>query len=312
MLFTEKQLAKGTASRVDGISQEEEENYRRKTNEFVVQLCRKLDMNPMSMWNASTLTHRFFTYESFKRRDRLLVGATAVFLGGKMAENARRLLDVVGHYHALRHKTPNLPPEKSKLVQDLKEEVLAHERLMLHVIGFNLYIEIPRAKFGELGGKVKAHAPEAYEKLVPWAANVLNDLYSKTTLCLRCEAAVIAQIALYLAVRHFTLPEPKIDLTAAGGSEGGGDKVKKSPGTWREVFGLGNDAQTFCLIKRAIDVYRGNHFAAYRPLVRRIDLEIAAALALEKREDVVGGGMLTASPPPPPPPSALPSAKLDR
>jgi len=59
-------------------------------------------------------------------------------------------------------------------------------------------------------------------------------------------------------------------------------------------------------------VYRGNHFAAYRPLVRRIDLEIAAALALEKREDVVGGGMLTASPPPPPPPSALPSAKLDR
>lgn len=155
MLFTEKQLAKGTASRVDGISQEEEENYRRKTNEFVVQLCRKLDMNPMSMWNASTLTHRFFTYESFKRRDRLLVGATAVFLGGKMAENARRLLDVVGHYHALRHKTPNLPPEKSKLVQDLKEEVLAHERLMLHVIGFNLYIEIPRAKFGELGGKVK-------------------------------------------------------------------------------------------------------------------------------------------------------------
>lgn len=155
MLFTEEQLAKGTASRVDGISEEEEENYRRKTNEFVVQLCRKLDMNPMSMWNACTLTHRFFTYESFKRRDRLLVSATAVFLGGKMAENARRLLDVVGHYHALRHKSANLPPEKSKLVQDLKEEVLAHERLMLHVIGFNLCIEIPRAKFGELGGKVK-------------------------------------------------------------------------------------------------------------------------------------------------------------
>jgi hypothetical protein len=66
------------------------------------------------------------------------------------------------------------------------------------------------------------------------------------------------------------------------------------------------------LIKRAIDVYRGNHFAAYRPLVRQITLEIAAALALEKREDVAGGGMLTASPPPPPPPSALPAAKQDR
>ena len=81
---------------------------------------------------------------------------------------------------------------------------------------------------------------------MPWAANVLNDLYSKTTLCLRCEAAVIAQIALYLAVRHFTLPEPKSDSAAAGGGGGGGDKAKKPPGTWREVFGLGDDAQTFC------------------------------------------------------------------
>ena len=154
MLFTDEQLAKGTANRLDGLSEEEEENYRRKTNEFVLELCVKLDMNPRSKWYACTLTHRFFAYESFKRRDRLLVAATAVFLGGKMAENARRLLDVVGFYYSLRNKTPR-PPEKSKLVQDLKEEVLAYERLMLHVIGFDLYIEIPRAKFGELGGKVK-------------------------------------------------------------------------------------------------------------------------------------------------------------
>ncbi len=106
------------------------------------------DRTSLTLWSACTLTHRFFTYESFKRRDRLvraclvhtycmrpnpllhvasiiqpihlhptnkqLVAATAVFLGGKMAENARRLLDVVGHYYALKNKTPNLPPEKSK------------------------------------------------------------------------------------------------------------------------------------------------------------------------------------------------------
>ena len=104
------------------------------------------DRTSLTLWSACTLTHRFFTYESFKRRDRLvrpclpsntpclpaciptphtlhdtfqttpqqLVAAAAVFLGGKMAENARRLLDVVGHYYALKNKTPNLPPEKSK------------------------------------------------------------------------------------------------------------------------------------------------------------------------------------------------------
>ena len=29
------------------------------------------------------------------------------------------------------------------VVQDLKEEVLAYERLLLHVIGFNLYMDLP-------------------------------------------------------------------------------------------------------------------------------------------------------------------------
>jgi hypothetical protein len=145
-----------------------------------------------------------------------------------------------------------------------------------------------------------AHAPDAYTELVPWAADRLDDLYSKTTLCLRCDAAVIAQIAVYLAVRYYNLPEPKVE-DAAGGGGGGGEKKAT---TWRELFGLGDDAQTFCLIKRAIDVYRGNQFAGYdyRPLVRTIDLEIAAALANEKREDLPRGSQLTASPPHPPPP----------
>ena len=44
LLFTNEQLSKGTASRLDGISEEDEESYRLKTNEFVFALIRKLDM----------------------------------------------------------------------------------------------------------------------------------------------------------------------------------------------------------------------------------------------------------------------------
>jgi hypothetical protein len=131
MLFTEEQLSKGTASRQDGITQEDEEAYRAKTNEFVALLVRKLDMcvaavsvvspcvlratsawavaldggrvpsvvslnprwsypptnhkrhphrkSPWTLWSACTLTHRFFTYESFKRRDRLVRVACLVY-----------------------------------------------------------------------------------------------------------------------------------------------------------------------------------------------------------------------------------------
>ena len=68
------------------------------------------------------------------------------------------------------------------------------------------------------------------------------------------------------------------------------------------------------LIKRAIDVYRGNQFAGYdyRRLVRTIDLEIAAALANEKREDLPRGSLLTSSPPPPPPPPPPASKQTER
>jgi len=44
LLFTDAQLSKGTASRQDNITQEEEEAYRSKTNEFVHMLVKKLDM----------------------------------------------------------------------------------------------------------------------------------------------------------------------------------------------------------------------------------------------------------------------------
>ena len=42
-----------------------------------------------------------------------------------------------------------------QVVQELKDDVLNHEKLMLHVMGFNLSIDTPAPKFAELGGKVK-------------------------------------------------------------------------------------------------------------------------------------------------------------
>lgn len=63
VLFTDEQLSKATASRQDGISQEDEEAYRAKTNEFVTALTRKLDMCVFAcvrvcVWRAHNRHHK--------------------------------------------------------------------------------------------------------------------------------------------------------------------------------------------------------------------------------------------------------------
>lgn len=67
---------------------------------------------------------------------------------------------------------------------------------------------------------------------------------------------MLTSIAGYLAVRHVGLPEPSASApapSASKGDDGGGNgkgKGKAPPtpaaGTWREVLGLPEDAETFC------------------------------------------------------------------
>lgn len=44
MIFTDEELSAGSASRLDGVSEQEEETYRAKTCEFVLAVIKKLDM----------------------------------------------------------------------------------------------------------------------------------------------------------------------------------------------------------------------------------------------------------------------------
>lgn len=71
-----------------------------------------------------------------------------------------------------------------------------------------------------------------------------------TTLPLRCEVPLLTAMATYLAVRNVGLPEPSSTAAgaAAGGAAGGGgdEGGGSGKGTWREVLGLPEDAETFC------------------------------------------------------------------
>lgn len=132
--------------------------------------------------------------------------------------------------------------------------------------------------------------------------------YIQTTLPIRCEASLIATIAAYLAVRYVNLPEPR-ELPAYAKQQPPPEK----PGTWRAVLGLPEDPETFCLVKKAVDVWRNrpNGASTFAPAVRRIDLEVAQVLSEERRDAAAAAAatsreLIVASPPPPPPPPSKP------
>lgn len=90
------------------------------------------------------------------------------------------------------HPPTCTPTPTTTVVQELKEEVLAYERLMLHVMGFNLYMDPPdyagvlmrvkelayplgSSSKGSTGNK-EAEREEEYNRLSNFAVSALNDM----------------------------------------------------------------------------------------------------------------------------------------
>lgn len=89
------------------------------------------------------------------RKDDNLVRAYSFFLYAFSVSRLSFLLKINKNTLLLSPSSSTYTYIIPQVVQDLKEEVLAYERLMLHVLGFNLNIDTPGAKFWDLMTKVK-------------------------------------------------------------------------------------------------------------------------------------------------------------
>ncbi|CAM9465859.1 unnamed protein product, partial [Chrysoparadoxa australica] len=87
----------------DGLKEQQEREYRRKTCFLLHEAAKSIRMGMLSIATAMVYFQRFFAEHSFKEHDRFTVAYTCIFLAGKVEETPRRLKDVLVACWGIRH-----------------------------------------------------------------------------------------------------------------------------------------------------------------------------------------------------------------
>jgi len=144
-------------SRLDGISEEREKGYRRKTCFFIDEAGNALGMPKLTVATAHVFFHRFFAHQSFKQHDRFLIATACLLLAGKVEESPKKLHHVVTVCHSIRYRGMEQRPldPQSEEFERQKERILMCERILLHTIDFDLCLEHPFKYLIEICKKLK-------------------------------------------------------------------------------------------------------------------------------------------------------------
>jgi len=72
-------------SRKDGVKEEEEKTYRRRTSIFIEEVASSLKLDWQTQATAQVFFHFFFAHHSFRRHKRFDVAVACIFLSAKVA-----------------------------------------------------------------------------------------------------------------------------------------------------------------------------------------------------------------------------------
>jgi len=220
-LFSRDEL-ENSPSRVNSITSAQELQYRTSTCTFIWHLGQKCSYPLFAIATGMVFFHRFFIKNSFSAYEQSVVGATCLFLAGKVEECPKKLKDVVQAYHQLRNKSTQPLLEQSKEFFELKECILIHERIVLNMLSFDISVTHPYKFLMSMVQTIdavvrraesqsgKAEVSDAGRQLCDVAWSFTNDSL-RTTLSLQYPAEFIAMgaISLALKLRKWKLPTDK-------------------------------------------------------------------------------------------------------
>ncbi|KAK9465827.1 cyclin-like protein [Lipomyces arxii] len=189
-----------TPSLRDSVTLQDELSMRAKGVVFLNFVGMHLRLPQPTLYVASTLFHRFYMRFSIKKHHYYDIGATSIFLATKLEETGRKLKDIVIACCRVAQKNDKLEiDEQSKEYWRWRDLILFNEELLLEAICFDLSIENP---YNILVQYTRRFVKGEKERLTltksAWA--FVNDS-TRSTLCLRYHARVIAAAALYCASR---------------------------------------------------------------------------------------------------------------
>ncbi|KAM0019096.1 putative cyclin domain-containing protein [Helianthus debilis subsp. tardiflorus] len=202
--FSNKEIELHSPSRSDGIDYKHEEHLRKMYCSFLQELGIELKVPQLTIATAMMFCHRFFMRQSHAKNDWQTIASVCMFLACKSEETPRCLNEFVVVAYKLIYKWD---PSASRRIREIydkqKQLILIGERLLLHVLAFDMNIEHP---YKSLVAAVK-RLDVTHKDLVKVAWNFVND-WLRTSLCLQHKPHYIAAGSLFLASKIMKVKLP--------------------------------------------------------------------------------------------------------
>lgn len=248
-------------SRADDVSEHREKRLREYGVELIQRAAMLLKLPQPTFVTGAVILQRFYFRRSVAEFDLRKTAMAALLLGTKIEESQRRLKDVVLVFyrldmHDLRRRgdivfagrvAPHLDI-KSRIFQEMKQQVMSIERCILTELGFalGLLLEHPHKYVLQFVNSLKVDN----ERLPQLAWSYLNDS-TRTTVACQYQPHAIAVASIYLAAKELRLKLPKFP-------------------PWWQVFDVEMN-EILGIAKQLLELYRSKQPIALRVRFPRID-----------------------------------------
>mmetsp|Transcript_34944 Transcript_34944/g.54614 ORF Transcript_34944/g.54614 Transcript_34944/m.54614 type:complete len:403 (+) Transcript_34944:124-1332(+) len=236
-LFSAEQI-KNSPSRQDNIDFEDERSRRKSVCKLIAEIGQTVRATVTAINTAKVFFHRVFMVQSMEKQNPKLVGVTCLFLACKSEECLCQLKHFIWTLNKLDRTNdgqkaypfgkrtdegcsrPWEIKEDSEGFQELKEKILACERVCLHVLGFELNATNPHCfldRFIRFFDSVRKEDKEKRRLIATDNVGVDSDDFigrqvqematamandsTTTTVCLQYEAGIVAAAILHLALK---------------------------------------------------------------------------------------------------------------
>ncbi|GMH34502.1 hypothetical protein BSKO_02336 [Bryopsis sp. KO-2023] len=207
--YTYEQLKHHTPSRRDGISEQKEAKLRHSYCKLIESTGQALRLPQYLIATGIYLAHQFFAVRSMKRNDRFLISAGALYLASKIEDPVRNVMDIVHHAHVFRfrHEPERITAFRESHSQQarLREAVLEAETRILHLTGFDFFVEQPYCHVFRLLNDLKLSRDQPdIRTAIQLVWTLINDS-RRSTLWLQYQAKVLAGGLMVLAFRYLKI-----------------------------------------------------------------------------------------------------------
>jgi cyclin T len=210
-----EELKASSPSRKHGVSEEQEETWRRNCVDLIIKTGLKLQIDHLATLTALEFLHRFYAEYSMATNDRFLMSMACLYLAGKVADSPKSSRDILlAGLSVLHTKRQVMDAHDKRWLDSARKQLARAERALLYQTGFRFRntsatgLVVPMLRDERLYGFLKSTLKDD-EKVSNFSQLCIHfsNQSAKIPLILQYEPSVIAAACIWMVMKILKVPD---------------------------------------------------------------------------------------------------------